>query len=236
MSIFSEGAPTTETSTEGQVTSFLEVLVANKGEKFRDVEELAKSKLEADRYIDELKGKLKGQEYVESLVAELKKPTASTAQPSTQEEKSNTGTNENTTPQVGDIESQILSVLAKREQETKAKGNLEVVESKLKEAFGDNAAYVLNEKSKELSISKDRLAALATESPDAFFKLIDLAGQPSQTTPVVKTTVNTTQMSSTSARNSAYYAKLRKDNPKIINDPTYHKQMLIDRMALGDKW
>lgn len=237
MSIFNEETPTTEATSESQKTSFLEVLVANKGEKFRDVEELAKSKLEADRYIEELKSKVKSQEYVESLVAELKKPQASTAQASTQEETSNTQTNENTTPAVGDLESQIASVLAKREQENKAKANLARVEEQLKEAYGDEATSVLNKKAQELGIAKEKLAALAAESPDAFLKLVDAPSFTPQNNSVVKPTVNTTNMnSSTGARNSAYYAKLRKDNPKIINDPTYHKQMLIDRMALGDKW
>lgn len=231
MSVFKEAeAPTTET-TSSQQTSFLEQLVATKGEQFRDPEAIAKKAVHADKLIEEQKAELARLKAYEELIEGLKKdPKAGLAQiiKPKEEPEPKPEIQEKTTQESGDIESQLELLLEKREQKTKAKSNLQVVEDKLQETFGEKAPEVVRNRAQELGMSVEKLAGMAAESPAAFFRLIGVQEE-TRTKTFVPTQVNTTSTAQ-KFRNSQYYEQELAKNPKLIHDLSFTQQMYNDML------
>lgn len=230
--------PNGETATTQENQSFVEALVKIKGEKFKDPEVLAKSKLEADNYIEELKAKLKAQEdfdrekeYLEGLKKTILDKATGVSQ--SKEKETPEVLNGQTALKPEDVESLIEQTLTKKAVKDRAKQNLEAVEKALEEELGTEAAKVVEEKAASLGMTKDRLAEIAAESPDAFFRLVDIPNKKGGK--VVTSTVNTQSMKG-QVRDFKYYEALRKSNPKIANDPSYYSAMERDRFALGDRF
>lgn len=232
MSLFNEdtSATTQENTTNEANQGFLDLLVKTKGESFKDVEVLAKSKLEADNYIEQLKAQLKEQEYMENLKKEILEKASGTAQTPA---AVTTDPKENTSPKVDDIESLIEQKLAKRQAEDIAKTNLKQVEEALNQTYGQEAKTVLDRKAAELGMTKERMAQIASESPAAFLKLVEAKAV--DVTSSVRSTVNTQALGqNTGVKNFKYFEELRKKNPKLANDPTYYSEMFQARKALGN--
>lgn len=243
MSVFAEQVTNPEIDLEDTNQSFLEVLVKAKGDKFKDPEVLAKSKLEADRYIESLKAKeaelaarLKAQEelekeksYLEGLKKDIMEKAAGVLPP---KQKDPTEQTEHTTLKPEDIESLLEKTLQKKTMEDRAKTNLTMVEQRLEEEFGTEAAKIVEDKARQLGVDKKRLSEIAAESPEAFFKLVEVSA-PKAGTPI-QSTVNTLGMKG-QVRDFRYYEALRKSNPKLANDPKYYADMERDLMSLGQE-
>jgi len=128
--------PANTGSDEGN-QSYLKKLVEARGEQWSDPEVIAKGKLEADDYIDqlkreneELKEKATKASTVDELLAEMRKKATepATVNPSS---NSNSGTDDSQTknPVSEDqLQSLVESALTKREEENTAKQNLKQVE------------------------------------------------------------------------------------------------------------
>lgn len=238
MSVFD--APTTEQPQQTSDTTdtqdhedWLEKIVTEKGDHWKDPQTLAKGYAHAQARIKELEGledKLKEQDYAKTLLEQLQ------AKQATQEvtppaevvvPESDTEITEHTSLSSEDIESLLERTLTSRERQNK-------VESTLKQKFGDGASKVVHDRAAELGLSIERMKELANESPEAFLRLV---GEPAekQTNSSPKGTVNTTGFNSNSGdRNQAYYSNLRRTNRKLYN--TLQPQMLNDRLKLGDKF
>jgi hypothetical protein len=234
MSVFNTAAtPTTDTQAEA-TSSFLEKLVAQKGEQFRDPEALAKKAIHGDEYIAKLEAEKAtlAQEAAEAkvykeLIEGLKKdPKAGLAQLSKQEEPEPKPTDAVATPQgQGDIESQFEQLLNKHEQKRKAAGNAQLVEEQLVNSFGDKAPDVIRAKAQELGMSVGKLQEIATDSPKAFFSLIGVApaSQPSRV--AVPSSFNTDGFSSKPTGAEAFEKELEK-NPKLAYDSNFTMRWL----------
>lgn len=236
MSVFTEQVTTPETNQEGN-QSFMEVLIKTKGDKFKDPEVLAKSKLESDTYIEQLTARLKAQDeldrekaYLEGLKRDIMDKAAGSPQP---KQKDQPEANGQTALKPEDIESLVEQTLNKRSLETKSKANLSVVEKRLEEEFGTEAASIVDQKAASLGMDRKKLAEIAAESPEAFFKLVELPNN--KDSRVLVSTVNTSSMKG-QIRDFKYYEALRKSNPKLANDPSYYSNMEKDRFALGDRF
>lgn len=227
------GTPATkETETQHQ-EDWLERVVSEKGEHWKDPQTLAKGYAHAQARIKELEAleeKLKEQDYSKTLLEQLQAKQATqevTPTSATEEPKSDTEIQEPTSLSPEDIESLLEKTLTARERQNK-------VESALKSKFGDGANKIVHDRAKELGLSIERMKELANESPDAFLRLV---GEPDQkqTNTQVRGTVNTTGFNSnTGERNSAYYTNLRRTNRKLYD--SLQGQMLDDRARLGDKF
>jgi len=240
-------ATTADTTTEGQTTqtneSFVTQLVGE-GKKFKDLEALAKGKLEADRHIgeitktlDELRAELAKQDYAKSLLDTMSKgsETRTEQPPPNNPSPSNT---ENTTQSASDIESLVEKVITEKEKNRTVSQNISVVGEEMERQFGDKAGQILKSKSQELGMSIDRLKEIAAESPTAFFQLIGVSAQK-------KATMNTAPQSSVRSetfnsnsqdRDFDYYQKLRKDNRSLYYSPKVQNMMLQDRERLGSRF
>lgn len=240
-------ATTAETTTEGQTAqtneSFVTQLVGE-GKKFKDLEALAKGKLEADRHIgeitktlDELRAELAKQDYAKSLLDTMSKgsETRTEQPPPNNPSPSNT---ENTTQSASDIESLVEKVITEKEKNRTVSQNISVVGEEMERQFGDKAGQILKSKSQELGMSIDRLKEIAAESPTAFFQLIGVSAQK-------KATMNTAPQSSvrsetfnsnTQDRDFDYYQKIRKENRSLYYSPKVQNMMLQDRERLGSRF
>jgi hypothetical protein len=250
MSDIFSSATTEGTTTDTQQTqtkeSFVDHLVGD-GKKFRDIEALAKGKLEADRHIgeitktlDELRAELAKQDYAKNLLEQMSKgsETGTEQPPPVTTSSSNT---ENTTQSASDFEALVEKVITAKEKSKTASQNISVVGEEMQKQYGDKTAEVLKVKSLELNMSLDRLKEIAAESPTAFFQLIGVKkmGEKTSTSTGVTTqsTIRSENFNSYSQdRTFEYYQKLRKENRSLYYSPKIQNSMLQDRERLGDRF
>lgn len=240
----------TNTTTDTQQTqtneSFVTQLVGE-GKKFKDLEALAKGKLEADRHIgeitktlDELRAELAKQDYAKSLLEQMSKGSDTGAEqpPPVTTSSSNT---ENTTQSASDIEALVEKVITAKEKNRTASQNVSIVGEEMQKQYGDKATEILKAKSLELNMSLDRLKEIAAESPTAFFQLVGVKkmNEKSSTSSSVTTqsTIRSENFNSYSQdRTFDYYQKMRKENRSMYYSPKVQNMMLQDRERLGDRF
>ena len=257
MSVFTEGNVTEQaTQTESQTTettspqdSFVAKLVEAKGENWSNPEVLAKGKLEADTYIQQLETQLTQmredlgkQDYAAKLLDQLQNKAAdpTTAKPVMPNKNNDIGgTSEgNTNPSLSeeDLKSLVEQTLTAREKDSVVKQNLSFVDAELEKSFGTNAKATVQNKAKELGISIERMQEIAAESPNAFFSLI---GEPKKSfNPMVQGSVRTegVNMQTSAERNWSYYQNLRKSDRHTYYSPKVQQQLMEDKMRMGDKF
>lgn len=236
---------TTETTTEQTQTqtneSFVSQLVGE-GKKFKDLEALAKGKLEADRHIgeitktlDELRAEVAKQDYAKKLLEELNKaPETRQDTPPPSTSSSNT---ETTTQNASDIEALVEKVITEKEKNRTVSQNIAIVGEEMEKKFGDKATQVLKTKSQELGVSLDRLREIAAESPTAFFQLIGVAASRSTAPTAPQSSVRSENFNPNSQeRTFEYYQKIRKENRSLYYSPKIQNMMLQDRERLGSRF
>lgn len=252
MSVFSEEQVTPATQSEqatNEVATTPSVIgeLVGEGRKFNDVEALAKGKIEADRFIEQmkqenaaLKADLEKQAYRLGVTDQLKETaSASTAELSDPNNiYGGTSNTANTQPSSSeaDIESLLEKALMKREQEASAKSNIAVVNSELEKAFGTEAATVVQQKAAELGLPMSELQGMAAKSPAAFMQLV---GKPAPVSnPLVQGSIRTegTTMQGSTEKDFSYYQKLRRENSSLYYKPSTQRQMMADADRLGDKF
>jgi hypothetical protein len=241
MSIFDQ---TTDQNTENQAplggatSSFVERLVASKGEQWNDPEVIAKGKVEADDHIMLLEQQLKEmredlgkQDYSRQLLETLQQSKAQETPPAAVVQE---GTQPAVTPvEVETIESLVAQALQKRETTATAESNLALANASMVETFGTEAAATVQAKANELGMSLDSLRDLAAQSPAAFASLIGSAPV-SQAGSAPRTSVNSAAaFQSNGDRDYAYYAALRKSDKERYYSPQVQREMLADRQKLG---
>lgn len=246
MSVF-EGVDNQNTeaaeANQGQTNqSFVQKLAEAKGDKWRDPEVIAKGKLDADAYIEQLKAELEATKKLAERAAKIEELAAKleqkAAEPNTATASFNpvgaTATQTKSALSEEDVQSLVEKTLTKREQTQTIDQNIKQVDTQLQEIFGTEAKQKLIEKSKELGLSVSRLKEIAGESPTAFFSII--GEKPKEFRPMTNGSVRTEGVSQQSSgdRTNAYYQKMRKDNPRLFQQST--EQMLQDRIRLGDRF
>jgi len=257
MSVFTEGNVTEQaTQAEPQTTettppqeSFVAKLVEAKGENWSNPEVLAKGKLEADTYIQQLETQLTQmredlgkQDYAAKLLDQLQNKAAdpTTAKPVMPNNNNDIGgpSEGNTNPSLSeeDLKSLVEQTLTAREKDSVVKQNLSFVDAELEKSFGTNAKATVQNKAKELGISIERMQEIAAESPNAFFSLI---GEPKKSfNPMVQGSVRTegVNMQTSAERNWSYYQNLRKSDRHTYYSPKVQQQLMEDKMRMGDKF
>jgi hypothetical protein len=209
--------------------------------KFKDIQALARSKVEADNFIESLKkqnqeltqeltSRLNMQDFLDQLKAQQQPgnpPAAPSPTPATTE------TTESTALRPEDIQAMLETTLTKREKERRTSENLGRVKAELQQKFGPSYAETVRRRAQELSVGEGFLNSLAAEAPAAFLSLIgEPQRQPSDPGTPPKSVFNTAGMpSGTQVRNYQFYSKLRRENPKMYFDPKTQMQMHKDASA-----
>jgi hypothetical protein len=253
MRVFSEDQVTPVSQTE-QVSAFGEptsssVLgdLVGEGRKFNDVEALAKGKLEADSFIEQmkqenaaLKSDLEKQAYRLGVADQLRETASESTAELSDPNNNNGGTSSTANTQLNsseaNIESLVEQTLKKREQEGFAKSNIALVESELEKSYGTEAASAVQQKASELGLPMAELQGMAAKSPSAFMQLM---GKPApQLSPIIQGSIRTegSTMQASSTQDFAFYQKLRRENSKLYYKPSTQRQMMADADRLGDNF
>lgn len=208
--------------------TFLDQLVGE-GRKFKSAEDLARGKAESDRYIEQLKTELENQkrlneEKFDELLRTVKNKSAQTAEgnnsqtPDSHINSSRPSDVDNTSPNDagGDLESLVKKTLKEQQDLTRKEANVQAVNQKLAEMYGEKAASVVKTRAEEMDMSLSSLKQMAETSPKAFLKLI--AGEESKSTGLsgVQSRVNTESLGVSkpnSEQGWSYYRDLKKKNP-----------------------
>lgn len=211
----------------------LEALVGE-GKKFKDLESLAKGKVQSDNYIKQLERELAEireanqkamtlEEVKTAILSQIKPPQTEIVTPPAQPEQQPVAPVNDS-----DLEAKIAELMAKKEAEAKSTSNRMKVQETLKERFGPDAQMILNQKAKELGVTLDYLAGIANNSPTAFFKLV---GLDSTSTPPTPGAPRSTESISPQANSrKAYWDNMKKNNPNEYfskaNTMLRHKEMM----------
>ena len=240
--IFSGETAPTGGDTNNQ--SFVDQLVAAKGDTFRDPEAMAKSLLSSQAHIAKIEAenatyreRQVEQDYGEKLLNELRnQPPASgdTAKP-----EPTTGGASEVTPQNGpeDIKKLVEEAIANREHTRTRETNIAEVDKIMRERFGDQAGSTLRERAKELNVPVEYLGDIAAQSPTAFLSII--GEQPTvQTNQSVQGKVNTASLNQTNGKRGwSYYKDLMRSDERTYRSRQVQDQMDRDFAEYGpDFW
>lgn len=220
-----------------EIDNPLEALVGP-GKKFADTAALAKSKLEADSFIEqikreneELRREVSSKATMDEIMTQIRqfapKPVESQQPlapvvPSAQ------------TPD--ELKTLVSQMLDQKKGEEKLSQNRKAVEDKIAEKWGSDAQLQMNKKAKELGVDLSYLQKVALESPSVFFRLVGLDAQPNQAGPVVAPRSGFTPESptGTEVRNSKWYDSLKARDPKSYFSSKMMNQRYKDQMAQGE--
>lgn len=236
-----------ETTTEKQGNP-LDVLVGE-DKKFKSVEDLAKGKLEADSFIEQLKQeKLQVQEELDRLRGQAKEGATvkelleEVRNAKTKDDSEETNLTEN------DLEEKVKRILQGESVKATAKQNREQGNKLVLDKFGGNveaAKAYLAERAAELGTTPAKLAELSEASPKLFAKAIDVDLSTASTTAAgLHGKVNTSAMQGNTGLQvdgvptKAYFDKMKQDMgvQKFINNKSLQKQYLDAAMKLGDRF
>jgi len=245
--LFENQTTTNPADTQGTTEDWLAKVVEAKGETFKDVQVLAKSKLEADRYIKELEEQAKAlreevtkQDYSAKLLEQLqnKAPNSTNGNSVVPNQNNGSTTPSDTKPEMSEdiLKALVEKTLTEKEAKATAEQNAAMVRNALVTKYGTEAQAHVQRKAQELGLAYSRLEALAQESPNAFLTLI---GEPKQDfKPLVSGSINTQSVSvqKSTTRDWNYYQNLRRTNKTEYFKPSTQQQMLKDKIAMGNQF
>lgn len=156
----------------------LEALVGE-GKKFSTAAELARAKIEADNFIEQLKRE--NAEYRKEVqekitMDEFLTKVRSEVLPKEQNQEGRLPpqNSEPDSKQV-DLDKLVQAAIEKREAYNKTQSNTQVVEAELTRQWGEQAGQKLQQKARELGTTLDKLKDLAQTSPELFYNAIGLS-------------------------------------------------------------
>lgn len=228
--------PQGQTELEG---SALEVLVGD-GKKFKDVEALARAKMESDAFIEQLKREAAGvreelntrvnmQDFLDQLKAQT-----SRSEPDPQVLGDQVDTGKPLSDE--ELQSKVDAILNKKQLESEAQRNEAFVVSELVKVYGNNYEAKVLARASELGVNKEFLLDMAKRTPKAFLELVVVQttrNDPNQAVPPRSSGAPPSPLSQ-GVRNESYYKKLKKDNPVLYLSPKVQLQEYQDAMKLGE--
>lgn len=241
---------------EGEVNQHLSLLVGD-GKKFRTAEDLARSKFEADKFIDKLKQEndslrqlIKTEERTANVTDALQKILSAVTQPEDKTPVTNpdpAATPEGNPPlevSKGVSAEDVVKIVHALEEQRRGQRNREQVLADLTKKYKDKTEEVIASRAAELGMTAKMLGDMAASNPKAFLRLI---GEDSQQ-PNLTSNGNSSIPSRNSAvvgntktggvRDAAYYEKLKGEMgaKKFVMDSRLQVQMHRDMQDLGDRW
>lgn len=242
--LFDDKTDTNDTDTnQSEGSNPFEELVGE-GKKFKDPVALAKSKLEADRFIAQLQSENKNIKIALKKLEEEKNKAATISELLNEIKNSSKQSSENQSPvSVDEILKVVDSRLTLKEQEKARLSNRTHVAATIENKFnGDREAAkkFLGQKQRELGLTADQMRELSEESPTALFSMLGFNQQKGNTSSGgIPGSVNTDALNQGGTeRNQKFYAELRKKMgvSKYFADHALQKQLYRDMDRLGDKF
>jgi hypothetical protein len=217
------------------------------GKKFKTPQDLARAKLESDRFIAQLTGELAGLRTdlnarisMEELVAEIKAAgsTSPRSEPTNHvDHREDDASKRALTSE--EIEQIVSARLAKEQNRTETNRNLQTVRDKLVEEFGQNYSSHLERIASELGVKREYLDNLAKDNPNVFFRVTGVGvRRVDNFSGVPVSQVNSAGAFTTTGgdRDWNYYENLRKTAPKTYWQPKVQNEMFEQAKRLGPKF
>lgn len=239
------GASPTDTSTNTQQSGDTLAALVGEGKKYKTVEDLAKSRLEADMFIEKLKSETAEMRELLAKKTEQQAPASftSTKTPTLEEvlakiEAAQAGnSNQSGVPAGEDMQELIKKSIEEHDTSKTRKTNREVAHNEIIKRFNgdeDKAKSFMKEEAKRLNITTAMLGELSETSPAAFRQMLGLAAQPTNSSSVYGSgNVNSSGTGNSNLmRNNAYYNKLRKEMGSEFYAPKIQQQLMKDRMSM----
>lgn len=222
-----------------------EAELVGEGKKFKTTKDLAKAKAQSDAFIEQLKNEnMVARQAAERLQEELKQRktlsefmdqinSRDALQPPAKEPN-----NEGEGLNQESIEQIVEQTIAKRSAAQQGQINLDAVQQKLIETYGERYEQTLRRRTQELGMTEQEMTQMAMKSPRVFLALV--SPTPSETTPsplFPKSNVNTEALRASSGekKNWSYYEKIRKTDTKKYFSPSTHNEMMQQLATLGDE-
>lgn len=233
--------------TQKQEENWLDKVVSEKGEQWKDPSVLAKGYAKSQEMITqllqtqkEMKEDLGKQDYAKELLEAIRKEKAQPPVGEPNGDKDGATPNGTTSQTVSEdvLKGLIEQTLTQREQLNTSAQNLQTTNAKLQELYGTEVGKEVDKRAVAIGMSKDKLREIAAESPTAFFKLIG-EDVKVEANPITKGSINTSaqELSSHSGkRDWQYYSKLRKENPNQYYTPKVQQQLLKDKQEQGSSF
>jgi len=227
--------------------NYFEELVGD-NKKFKSPEDLAKAKVHSDLYISTLTKRLdemredynklheeyKAKARLDEVVDQLNQRLAA----SNSDDNTNTANEGNKANiDLNQIESLISEKLQKLKASEQEEANFREVQNKLKETYGENYKAIVQREMEQLGLQESDVNELARKRPKVFMKTFGLDSAPKgdQFQPPPRSGVRSDSFSpNTQKRTWTYYQKMKRENPRLYNDPKTIVQMHNDAIALGD--
>lgn len=244
MSVFTDDGTVTTVHDDDAQGSFLERLVQEKGENWKDPEVLAKGKIEADKFIEDLKRQ--NEELREDLTKESKLDDlikliqeSNKAPAGAANNDSNDAGHSTDGPDFTEekLEALIKQHISQRDVERDRERNSKEVERALLEAYGGDANRILKQRAAELDLSMQEVEELASTKPKAFFRLmgLDKSGNQAGKSNLVGSSTNSEAVHRKGDRRDwNFYQKLRRENKRDYYSQSVQRQMLRDREEMGE--
>lgn len=224
--------------------------LVGEGKKFKTPEDLARAKLESDRFIEQLKGEMAGLRQdlntrltVEQMMDKIAAPSqAPNPEPVNNQSPSNGegGAKQFTEEDIARLVEQRLTQSEKlRTQEA----NMNLVRDSLIEKYGPDFATHLKQTATNLGIGEDFLNNMAKEQPKAFLKLIEAEGPKATNTgpsglftPPKGQSVpsNSGSFAPTGERKQSYYDSIKQKDPALYWSASVQNQLHKDAIRLGE--
>lgn len=206
--------------------------------KERGLEDLAKGKAHADRFIDFL------EEQNKSLKEELDtRLTAAATLEEIKKGQERTEVSEEVTTsglKPEDIDSLVDKRISLSRQQETVQANIREADERVKKLYGDKAPQFIEDKCKELGITKTDLGEMAAKSPRAFYDLIGVSPKDGGTPAPSAGTINPEALAINSSGaeatpgTNAWYRELRKKDRAKFYTPSVQQRLFKDRERLGD--
>lgn len=217
-------------------------LLVGEGKKYKTVQDLAKSRVEADQFIEQLKSEnaalreavktkttTSRMEDFDTFIAELK------GQPP--KDKASDG-GDNQTPKPLTLED-VEQALERREKQRRVDASFAAVKDELRKVYGDQTDAVLAKAMQDHQLSEDIVKSLAFRSTASAIGALGL-NTPAQAPQGIKPSVESGAFFGSKAgdRNWSYYKELRsKMGEAEFYKPQVQQQLFKDRERLGaDFW
>lgn len=223
--------------------------------QYKTVDELAKAKLHADQFINQLKGELSGlredfnklrddndtRERLSSILDQLNTRNQSQDDDFEGDDEPNALTgNQSGQPDTKQIEALIESKITQIERERTANQNRQEAINKLKQFFGNDYKSRLEQRTEQLRLTKEEVNALAGRSPEAFLELI--APQSTHNTAdrpvnVPRSSVNPPLNTSGGAQPGTveFYKQMKKNDPSRYWTPKVQNQLHKDAIRAAQE-
>lgn len=212
----------TEPKTTGMDDLLLSIVDDSGSPKYKTVEDALKGLAHAQKHIKTIQEEnqsfrleLDRRKAAEEVLEEIKRSTKQEERPSTPFDAD----------ALADQVAQRLEAKSKAEQ---AKRNVELVNEKIAQKFGEKAKQVVSQKAAELGLSSEMLKQVAAESPMAALKMFGFE-EPKGTTVTRPTNdVNTENFNPTAGQPRwAYWQNLRRTDPRQYEKltPQRHKEL-----------